>query len=63
MHLFEDLVIPEVVDDGVTGTRVHVDQHAEDEFRAGSADAVNALLADPPRAGAVGELIVAGRAE
>lgn len=46
--------IPEVVDDGRTGTLVHYDQHAEDEFRAGIAEAVNALLADPARAAAMG---------
>ncbi|MBW0115889.1 glycogen synthase [Pseudonocardia abyssalis] len=46
--------IPEVVEDGVTGTLVHYDQHAEDEFRTGIADAVNALLADPSRAAGMG---------
>ena len=44
--------IPEVVDDGDTGLLVHYDEHAVDEFRAGLADAVNELLADPaPRRG------------
>ncbi|MGH3614961.1 MAG: glycogen synthase [Pseudonocardia sp.] len=51
--------IPEVVDDGVTGLLVHFDEHAMDDFRAGIADAVNALLADPVRAAEMG---VAGRA-
>ncbi|MCW0216171.1 MAG: glycogen synthase [Pseudonocardia sp.] len=50
--------IPEVVEDGVTGTLVHYDEHDTDAFRAGLADAVNALLADPSRAEAMG---VAGR--
>lgn len=51
--------IPEVVDDGVSGLLVHFDEHAMDDFRAGIADAVNALLVDPVRAAAMG---VAGRA-
>jgi starch synthase len=46
--------IPEVVDDGGTGLLVHFDEHAVDEFRAGLAAAVNALLADPERAAAMG---------
>ena len=46
--------IPEVVDDGETGLLVHYDEHAVDEFRAGLAEAVNALLADPGRAAAMG---------
>ena len=46
--------IPEVVDDGVTGTLVAFAEHAEEAFRAGLADAVNALLADPGRAAAMG---------
>lgn len=50
--------IPEVVDDGRTGTLVHFDEHAVDEFRSGIAAAVNALLADPTKADAMG---VAGR--
>jgi starch synthase len=50
--------IPEVVEDGVTGTLVHYDEHDTDTFRSGIADAVNALLADPARAEAMG---VAGR--
>ncbi len=51
--------IPEVVTDGETGLLVHYDAHAEDDFRSGLADAVNALLADPARAAAMG---TAGRA-
>jgi len=51
--------IPEVVTDGETGLLVHFDEHAVDEFRAAIADAVNALLADPGRAAAMG---AAGRA-
>jgi alpha-maltose-1-phosphate synthase len=51
--------IPEVVDDGVTGLLVHFDEHAMEDFRAGIADAVNALLADPGRAAEMGG---AGRA-
>ncbi|MGQ0574955.1 MAG: glycogen synthase [Pseudonocardia sp.] len=50
--------IPEVVDDGTTGTLVHYDEHAVDAFRDGLADAVNALLADPRRAAEMG---IAGR--
>jgi len=46
--------IPEVVDHGVTGTLVHFDEHAVEQFRAGLAEAVNALLADPDRAAAMG---------
>ena len=33
---------------------MHYDQHTEEEFRAGIAEAVNALLADPARAAAMG---------
>jgi glycogen synthase, Corynebacterium family len=51
--------IPEVVADGETGLLVHFDEHAVDEFHAGIADAVNALLADPDRAATMG---AAGRA-
>ncbi len=50
--------IPEVVDDGRTGLLVHYAEDAVDEFRAGLAAAVNALLADPARAERMG---VAGR--
>jgi starch synthase len=46
--------IPEVVDDGRTGTLVHFHEHSEAEFRTGIADAVNALLADPSRAAEMG---------
>lgn len=42
--------IPEVVDDGVTGTLVHYDAADAREFEAGLAAAVNALVADPHRA-------------
>ena len=45
--------IPEVVDDGSTGLLVHYD--ADDpRLRAGLADAVNALVADPARAAGTG---------
>ncbi len=46
--------IPEVVADGETGLLVHYDEHRVDEFRRGIAGAVNALLADPARADAMG---------
>jgi alpha-maltose-1-phosphate synthase len=46
--------IPEVVDDGRTGLLVHYDDQAVEEFRGGLAAAVNALLADPARAAAMG---------
>ena len=46
--------IPEVVDDGVTGALVHFDEHAVERFRTDLADAVNALLADPAKAEAMG---------
>ncbi|WP_214364389.1 glycogen synthase [Pseudonocardia sp. H11422] len=46
--------IPEVVDDGTTGLLVHFDEHHVERFRTGLADAVNALLADPQRAAAMG---------
>lgn len=42
--------IPEVVDDGVTGTLVHYDESDPRSFEAGLAEAVNALVADPARA-------------
>ncbi|OZM84343.1 glycogen synthase [Pseudonocardia sp. MH-G8] len=51
--------IPEVVADGETGLLVHLDEGDVDGFRSGLADAVNALLADPSRAAAMGR---AGRA-
>jgi len=50
--------IPEVVDDGVTGTLVHYDQQDPRSFEADLADAVNALTADPARARRYG---IAGR--
>jgi starch synthase len=46
--------IPEVVVDGVTGTLVAYRAQDPDGFEAGLADAVNALLADPARAAAMG---------
>ncbi|MTD13673.1 glycogen synthase [Nakamurella sp. YIM 132087] len=51
--------IPEVVDNGVTGTLVHYDPAAERQFEAEFAAAVNATVADPAAAAARGE---AGRA-
>lgn len=42
--------IPEVVDDGVTGTLVHYDADDPAGFEAGLADGVNALVADPAKA-------------
>jgi starch synthase len=42
--------IPEVVDDGVTGTLVHYDAGDPRAFEAGLADAVNALVDDPAKA-------------
>ena len=46
--------IPEVVDDGVTGTLVHYDPDAPEQFEAGLAEAVNALADKPERAAAMG---------
>jgi starch synthase len=46
--------IPEVVADGLTGLLVPYHAVSTDEFEAGLADAVNALCADPARAGAMG---------
>jgi starch synthase len=51
--------IPEVVADGETGLLAHFDEHEVEAFRSALAAAVNALLADPGRATAMGE---AGRA-
>jgi starch synthase len=42
--------IPEVVDDGVTGTLVHYDANDTTGFEIGLADAVNALVDDPEKA-------------
>jgi starch synthase len=42
--------IPEVVDDGVTGSLVHYDANDRAGYQAGIAQAVNALIADPERA-------------
>ncbi len=39
--------IPEVVDDGVTGSLVHYDADDAAGYQAGIAKAVNALIADP----------------
>jgi len=50
--------IPEVVDDGVTGTLVHYDATDPIAFETGLAAAVNALVADPAKARAFG---IAGR--
>ncbi len=46
--------IPEVVDDGTTGTLVHYDAADPRAFESGLAEAVNALVADPARAAAYG---------
>jgi starch synthase len=46
--------IPEVVDDGVTGSLVPFDEHDPAGFAAGLARRVNELLADPARAAAMG---------
>ena len=46
--------IPEVVDDGVTGLLVHHDAADPARFEAGLAAGVNAVLADPGRAAAMG---------
>lgn len=46
--------IPEVVDDGVTGTLVHYEAADPAGFESGLADAVNALVADPAKAGRYG---------
>ena len=47
--------IPEVVDDGVTGTLVHYDVDDTRAFEAGLAEAVNALVRDPAKAAAYGK--------
>ncbi len=46
--------IPEVVEDGVTGTLVAYDENDPAGFEAGLAEAVNALVDDPARAAAMG---------
>jgi len=46
--------IPEVVDDGGTGTLVHYDSEDTRGFEAGLAEAVNALVADPGKAARFG---------
>ena len=50
--------IPEVVDDGVTGTLVHYEAADPRDFEVRLAAAVNALVADPDKARRYG---VAGR--
>src|ERR1700758_4971738 len=47
--------IPEVVADGITGSLVHYDADDATGFRAGLADAVNELVADPDKAKRYGE--------
>jgi len=47
--------IPEVVDDGVTGTLVHYDAEDPQAFEAGLAAAVNALVRNPTQAAAFGK--------
>jgi alpha-maltose-1-phosphate synthase len=47
--------IPEVVDDGVTGTLVRYDEHDTAAFEEGLAAAINALVRDPAKAGAMGK--------
>ena len=51
--------IPEVVEDGVTGTLVHYDSEAPEAFEHALAGSLTALLAQPERASAMGR---AGRA-
>ena len=46
--------IPEVVDDGVTGTLVHYDPNDPRGFEADLAEAVNALMEDPAKAARYG---------
>jgi alpha-maltose-1-phosphate synthase len=47
--------IPEVVDDGVTGTLVRYDENDTTAFERDLAAAINALLADPAKAQAMGK--------
>ncbi len=47
--------IPDVVDDGITGTLVHYDAQDPRGFEAGLAEAVNALVRDPAKAARFGE--------
>lgn len=47
--------IPEVVADGVTGSLVHYDPEDATSYRAGLAEAVNELIADPGKARRYGE--------
>nr|WP_206038117.1 glycogen synthase [Rhodococcus sp. HNM0569] len=46
--------IPEVVEDGVTGTLVHYNSYEPEQFERTLADAVDALCGDPARAAAMG---------
>ncbi len=46
--------IPEVVDNGVTGTLVHYDAEEPRAFEANLADSVNALVGDPEKAAGYG---------
>jgi starch synthase len=47
--------IPEVVDDGVTGTLVHYDAADPAGFEVRMAEAVNALVGDPEKARRFGQ--------
>ncbi len=47
--------IPEVVDNGVTGTLVPYDENETAAFEEGLADAINQLVQDPARADAMGK--------
>jgi starch synthase len=47
--------IPEVVDDGVTGTLVPYDENETAAFEEGLADAINQLVQDPAKADAMGK--------
>src|SRR4051812_34156882 len=47
--------IPEVVDDGVTGTLVPYDEHDTDAFERGLADGINELVDNPAKADAMGK--------
>jgi len=47
--------IPEVVADGVTGSLVHYEADDPAGYQAGLADAINALIAEPPKATRYGQ--------
>jgi alpha-maltose-1-phosphate synthase len=47
--------IPEVVDDGVTGTLVAYDENDTDAFERGLADGINELVDNPAKAAAMGK--------